>query len=168
MLHHGIDLHEHTLVIGTVDASGRVLKQKRMPTRRTERLAYLDSMRGPHRARFPSVRHFFSYCRLVPGTKNSGGKQRHKRSREGNPYLKNAFRNVGIRAVQNEPVIKAWYQKKVRKKGKPIAQALVAKEIARIVYHVLRDEVDFNGTFKGVPIENPKPAVWPRRASPDA
>ena len=338
MLHHGIDLHKHTLVIGTVDSAGRVLKQKRMPTRRIELLAYLDSMRGPHRAvveatgswywvadlfarsgidlklahakqlkaisaakvktdaidsltlaqllradlipeahmldaelrpyrdlmrtrqrlvqrrtackntisslleqynqpsvgklpplphldaslyeeqielltkqikeieqllqqvllsvpavqrllyipglgrksaftiflevgdiaRFPSARHFFSYCRLVPGAKNSGGKQRHKRSREGNPYLKNAFRNVGIRAVQNEPVIKAWYQKKVRKKGKPIAQALVAKEIARIVYHVLRDEVDFNGTFKGVPIENPKPAVWPRRASPDA
>lgn len=338
MLHHGIDLHKRTLVIGTVDSSGRVLKQKRMPTHRTELLEYFSSMRGPHRAvveatgswywvadlfarnnielklahakqlkaisaakvktdaidsltlaqllradlipeahmldselrpyrdlfrtrlrlvqrrtscknqiaslltrynqpsvkrlaplphldaslyeeqielltnqikeieqllqqvllpvpevqrllwipgigrksaftiylevgdiaRFPSDRKFFSYCRLVPGASNSGGKQRHKPSKEGNPYLKNAFRNVGLRAVQNEPVVKAWYQKKVRKKGKPIAQALVAKEIARIAYHVLRDDVDFNGTFKGVPIEHPKPAVWPRRASPDA
>ncbi len=29
--------------------------------------------------RFPSERHFFSYCRLVPGAANSGGRDRHVR-----------------------------------------------------------------------------------------
>jgi hypothetical protein len=69
--------------------------------------------------------------------------------------------------VQYEPTVKAWYQKKLRAKGKPIAQALVAKEIARIAYRILKEDVDFNGTFKGVPIQNVKSAAWPRRASPD-
>jgi transposase len=118
--------------------------------------------------RFPSDRQFCSYCRLVPGAKNSGGSRRHARSKEGNRYLKSAFRNAGVRAVQYEPTVKAWYQKKLRAKGKPIAQALVAKEIARIAYQVLKDDVDFNGTFKGVPIQHMKSVAWPRRASPDA
>src|SRR5919202_516436 len=39
-------------------------------------------------ARFPTARHFHSYCRLVPGADNSAGKARHKRSKDGNRYLK--------------------------------------------------------------------------------
>jgi transposase len=41
--------------------------------------------------RFPTERDFFSYCRLVPGADNSGGRVRHKRSKEGNRYLKTSF-----------------------------------------------------------------------------
>ena len=51
--------------------------------------------------RFPTVRHFHSYCRLVPGSANSGGKTKHKRSRDGNRYLKMAFHFAAIRAVQH-------------------------------------------------------------------
>ena len=42
-------------------------------------------------ARFPTERDFFSYCRVVPGADNSGDRVRHKRSRDGNRYLKMAF-----------------------------------------------------------------------------
>jgi transposase len=103
--------------------------------------------------RFRSDRHFCSYARLVPGARNSGNSRRHGRSKEGNRYLKSAFRNAGIRAVQYEPTVKAWYQKKLRAKGKPIAHALVAKESARLADQVLKDDVDVNGTVKGVPIQ---------------
>ena len=51
----------------------------------------------------------------------------------------------------------------------------LAKELARIAYRVLVDECDYNGTFKGVPIEKPKAASglverarshnWPRSGS---
>lgn len=34
--------------------------------------------------RFPPVRHFHSYWRLMPGADNSAAKTRHKRSRDGN------------------------------------------------------------------------------------
>jgi transposase len=53
--------------------------------------------------RFPTVRHFHSYSRLVPGADNSAGKSRHKRSKEGNRYLKLAFHHAAVRAIQYFP-----------------------------------------------------------------
>lgn len=38
-------------------------------------------------SRFASEKPFFSYSRLVPGSANSGGSQRHKRSKDGNALL---------------------------------------------------------------------------------
>lgn len=55
--------------------------------------------------RFATERDFFSYCRLVPGADHSGGTVRHKRSKEGNRYLKIAFSNAVVRAVQYYPEI---------------------------------------------------------------
>jgi transposase len=117
--------------------------------------------------RFPSPRNFFSYCRVVPGAANSGGRTRHQRSKEGNRYLKATFGHAALRAIQYYPEIRAFYQKKLRGKNRFVARAIVAKEIARIVYYVLHDHVDFNGTFKGVPLSKLKQPQWPRRASPD-
>ncbi|MBK8246632.1 MAG: transposase [Gemmatimonadetes bacterium] len=68
------------------------------------------------------------YCRLGPGSNDSGGKTRHKRSRDGNRYLKLALHHAAIRAVQYFPEVRAVYQAWVRRKGKAIARALVAKE----------------------------------------
>lgn len=112
--------------------------------------------------RFPSVRHFHSYCRLVPGAANSGGKTRHKRSRDGNRYLKLAFHHAAIRAVQYFPEVKAAYRRWVRRKGKPIARALVAKELATIVYAMLTKDEPFNNTFHGHILTTKKQARWPR------
>ena len=52
--------------------------------------------------RFGDVRAFFSYCRLVPGAKNSGGKSRHKRTKDGNRYLKLA---VQSRRGARDPIL---------------------------------------------------------------
>ena len=118
--------------------------------------------------RFPSVRHFHSYCRLVPGSSDSGGKTRHKRSRDGNRYLKVAFHHAAIRAVQYFPEIRAVAQRLQRRKGKPIARALIAKELATIVYAMLTKEEAFNGKFCGHLLTRTKRATWPRRANPPA
>jgi transposase len=119
--------------------------------------------------RFPAERQFFSYCRLVPGAANSAGKTRHRSgSKAGNRYLKLAFSHAGIRAVQYYPEIRAFFKAKARKKPIRIARTLVALEIARIVYHVLSQQEDFNGRFKNRPLSRRKHAQWPRRASPPA
>ncbi|MEM1041985.1 MAG: IS110 family transposase [Bacteroidota bacterium] len=112
-------------------------------------------------ARFASDRSFFSYCRLVPGADNSGERVRHKRSREGNRYLKLAFSHAAVRAVQYYPEVREWYRRKRRKKPGPVARALVAKELARIAYHVLRKQEDFNGRFKGAVLSRVKQEQWP-------
>ncbi len=118
--------------------------------------------------RFPSVRQFFSYCRVVPGARNSGGKSRHARRKDGNRYLKIAFSHAAIRAIQYHPEIKRFYQRKARQKNPAIARTLVQKELARSVYIVLKEQIDFSHTFKGQPLSKRKALKWPRQASPDA
>jgi transposase len=81
--------------------------------------------------RFPTVRHFWSYCRLVPGAADSGGRHRHRASKDGNRYLKLAFSHAAVRAIQYFPEVRLWYQRWKRKKPIRIARALVAKEVAK-------------------------------------
>jgi len=120
-------------------------------------------------ARFVSDRKFVSYCRLVPGADNSAGKTRHRSgSKDGNRYLKIAFTHAAIRAIQYYPEIQAWYTRLARRKNVRVARTLVAKELARIVYYVLRTPTDYNGTFKEKPLSRMKRSQWPRLASPDA
>ena len=102
----------------------------------------------------------------MPGADNSGDRVRHKRSRDGNRYLKLAFSHAAVRAIQYYPEVRAWYGTKKRRKPDVVARALVAKGIARIVYHVLRKHQDFNGQFKGVALSRPKKEQWPLLPSP--
>jgi transposase len=108
--------------------------------------------------RFEADRNFFSYCRVVPGSDNSGGRTKTKRSRAGNQYLKLAFSHAAVRAVQRYAEIGAAYRKKLRKKNKALALAWVRKELARIVYYVLRDGMEYDDTFRGVALSRPKKA----------
>jgi transposase len=118
--------------------------------------------------RFPDVKKFFSYCRLVPGASNSNNSYKHKSgSKDGNRYLKVAFTEVAVRAVQYYKEIKQFYQRKSRKTNNPIAKTIVAKELARITYHVLKDQTEFK-TFKGITLSKEKTMQWPRLSSPDA
>jgi transposase len=116
--------------------------------------------------RFPSARDFVSYCRLVPGAGNSGGRTRHTRTKDGNKYLKLAFSHAAVRAIQYYAEIRAFYRVTARRKPPALARALVAKELARIVYFMLRKQEAFNGTFKGTPLSRTKTPKWPRLASP--
>jgi transposase len=116
--------------------------------------------------RFPSARDFVSYCRLVPGARDSGGKARHKRTKDGNKYLKLAFSHAAVRAIQYFPEIRAFHRGTARRKPPGLARALVAKELARIVYYMLHKQEAFNGTFKGKPLSRTKQPKWPRLASP--
>ena len=117
-------------------------------------------------ARFPSARDFVSYCRLVPGAGNSGGKTKHRRTKDGIRYLKIAFSHAAVRAIQYYPEIRAFYRALARRKPPVVARAIVAKELARIVFYVLAKQEAFNGTFKGKPLSRTKTPKWPRLASP--
>jgi transposase len=112
--------------------------------------------------RFESDKQFLSYCRLVPGAKNSNRSQRHKSgSKDGNKYLKIAFSDAAVRAMQYYPEFRAFYQRMRRRANEPIARTLVAKELARIVYYMLKNKTEYRG-FKGRPISRQKSVQWPR------
>ena len=120
-------------------------------------------------ARFPSERQVLSYCPVVPGAANSGGRTRQRAgNKQGNRYLKIAFSHASIRAIQYFPVIKTFYHRQRRRKPIVVARAIVGAELARIVYQVLTKQEDFNGTFRGVPLQRTKTRQWPRLATPAA
>ena len=118
--------------------------------------------------RFADVKNFFSYCRLVPSARNSGGKSKQRSSKDGNKYLKIAFSDAATHAVQYYPVIRKYHNSLLRKKNKQIVKTVLAKEIASIVYFVLKNKSDFNNKFKGQQLQHKKSLQWPRVVSPDA
>ncbi len=118
--------------------------------------------------RFPDVKNFFSYCRLTPSARNSGGKSKQRSSKDGNKYLKVAFSDAAVHAVQYYPVIRKYHNSLLRKKNKQIAKTIIAKEIAEIVFYVLKNKSDFNNKFKGTELQHKKSLQWPRITSPYA
>ena len=118
--------------------------------------------------RFPDVKNFFSYSRLTPSARNSGGKSKQRSSKDGNKYLKIAFCDAAIHAVQYYPVIRKYQSSLLRKKNKQIAKTIIAKELAEIVYHVLKNKTDYNNKFKGQELQHKKSLQWPRITSPYA
>jgi len=117
--------------------------------------------------RFPDLKNFFSYSRLTPSARNSAGKSKQHSSKDGNKYLKMAFSDAAIHAVQYYPVIRKYHNLLLRKKNKQISKTIIAKEIAEIVFYVLKNKSDFNNTFKGHQLEE-KSLQWPRVVSPCA
>lgn len=100
--------------------------------------------------RFEEEKKFFSYCRLVPGADNSSGRHKHKSgSKDGNRYLKIAFMDATVKAIRFYQPIGQFYRGKARRKHPAIARTLVAKELAKIVYYVLKEKAQFR-SFKGV------------------
>jgi len=116
--------------------------------------------------RFADVKNFFSYCRLVPSARNSAGKSKQRTSKDGNKYLKLVFSDAAIHAVHYYPVIRKYNNTLLRKKNKQIAKTIIAKEIAKIVYHILKKGTNFNNKFKGKDLEHTKSLQWPRVVSP--
>jgi len=119
-------------------------------------------------SRFADVKNFYSYCRLVPSARNSGGKSKQRSSKDGSKYLKVAFSDAAIHAVQYYPIIRKYHNSLTRKKNKQIAKTIIAKELASIVYYVLKYKANFNNTFKGKELDHTKSLQWPRVASPYA
>jgi transposase len=117
--------------------------------------------------RFDSDKHFVSYCRLVPAADNSNRHIHHRSSKDGNKYLKIAFTDAAVHAIQYYPEYRAFYQKLMRRSNQAIARTCVAKELAKIVYYILQNKIAYKG-FKGQPLSRKKSQQWPRLTSPDA
>ncbi len=112
--------------------------------------------------RFLSDKHFISYCRLVPGARNSNKTFRLKSGcKDGNKYLKIAFTDMAVHAIQYFPEYRRLYQKIRHRANEPIARTVVAKELARIVYHILKNKTQYRG-LKGQPISHHKAWQYPR------
>lgn len=99
-------------------------------------------------SRFKGVRHFSSYCRLVPGVAQSGSVSRRGRSsKQGNHYLKSAFNQAAVAAVRSYPAIRRCYERHIAShRGgarKLVAYNVIAHKLAQAVYFVLKQGEDY-------------------------
>jgi transposase len=115
--------------------------------------------------RFTSDKKFVSYCRLVPGSKNSSTSRRHKSgNKDGNKYLRMAFGQAAVSAYSHYGPVKRFYNKVKRRSGKKVARTVVAKELAKIIWHMLTKQQHYKG-FKGHPTRVASPSGWPQPIS---
>lgn len=90
--------------------------------------------------RFPTVKDFLSYCRLVKGTVASAGKIKGLRgAKPGNPYLRWAFGEAAIIAKRDHQIIGPLVQRlEVKMNGNKFkANTIVAVKLARAVFFLL-------------------------------
>ncbi|MFC1462844.1 IS110 family transposase [Verrucomicrobiota bacterium] len=96
-------------------------------------------------SRFKSVQDFLSYCRLVKGTVASAGKIKGSQGAKiGNGYLKYAFHEAAVLGKRRNPDLNKYYQRLEAKKGKHLANGVLACKLARAVYFMLRDKKVFD------------------------
>jgi transposase len=95
--------------------------------------------------RFETVQRFSSYCRLVKGTVASAGKIKGLRGAKlGNPYLRWAIGEAAVLGRRHEPRLAAWHQRLCAQKGKFKANAIVANQLGRALYFMLKNGTAFD------------------------
>ena len=96
--------------------------------------------------RFPTVKDFLSYCRLVKGTVASAGKIKGLRGAKlGNPYLRWAFGEAAVIAKRDHALVGPLAQRlEARMNGNKFkANTVVAIKLARAVYFMLKNKTVF-------------------------
>ena len=95
--------------------------------------------------RFPTVKDFISYCRLVKGSVASAGKIKGLcGGKMGNPYLRWAFGETAVLAKRSNPLLKTYAERLVAKHGKYKGNSILAAKLARAVYHMLQKGTGFD------------------------
>lgn len=95
--------------------------------------------------RFPTVKDFTSYARLVKGSVASAGKIKGLTGgKMGNAYLRWAFGQIAILAKQHDPRINIYAERLVAKHGKFKGNAILSNKIARAVYFMLHNKTVFD------------------------
>jgi transposase len=95
--------------------------------------------------RFPTVKDFVSYCRLVKGSVASAGKVKGLAGgKMGNAYLRWAFGQAAIIARRSHPHIRTYGDLLIAKHGKFKANAILGNKIARAVYFMLQKGTVFD------------------------
>jgi transposase len=98
-------------------------------------------------SRFPTVKDFLSYCRLVKGTVASAGKIKGLRgARLGNPYLRWAFGEAAVIAKRDHKLVGPLAQRLEARLGgnKFKANTVIAIKLARAVYFMLKNKTVFD------------------------
>ncbi len=95
--------------------------------------------------RFPTVKDFCSYSRLVKGSVASAGKVKGLcGGKMGNAYLRWAFGQAAVICKRNHPLLTPYAELLVSKHGKFKGNAILANKLGRAVYFMLQKGTAFD------------------------
>ncbi len=95
--------------------------------------------------RFKRVQEFLSYCRLVKCARESGGKRYpSKNNKIGNVHLKWAFSEAAVLFLKRTERGQKRHNRRVSKHGKAKALSIMASDLGRAVYFMLRRKEPFD------------------------
>lgn len=103
--------------------------------------------------RFKNIKAYSSYCRVVPGIAQSGSIVRRGRgSKQGNPFLKNAFTQAAVAAVMHYPRIKSSFDDHLSKHqgraGKMVCYNAIAHKLVIAAFQSFSgNDFDMNKLF---------------------
>ncbi len=99
---------------------------------------------GPHLAAFPSEDHFVSWLRLCPRTPISGGKPvKKRRNGLGANRIAGVLRMAATSLERSKTALGASFRRIARHKGGAVAVFATARQLARLIYRMLRYGHDY-------------------------
>lgn len=94
---------------------------------------------------FPDEHHLASWCGMCPGNEESAGHRLRSRTRKGNRWLRRALVEAAWAASHvKKSYLQAQYRRLAGRRGKKRALVAVAHSLLVIVYHVLKNNVEYH------------------------
>jgi transposase len=94
-------------------------------------------------SKWPSEKHFASWCGVAPHNDISGGRVLRSRTLPTRNRAGQAFRQAATSASHSSTAFGAFYRRKRAQGGPLFAQVATANKMARTVYHLLKFHVSY-------------------------
>ena len=98
----------------------------------------LVSELGTDFTKWPTVNHFASWLGLCPNWKQTGGKVKSSRTRQGKNRSAGALRLAAWSLIRSHSYLGAYLRRQRARLGAPKAVTATAHRLARIIYHLMR------------------------------
>jgi len=99
---------------------------------------------GTDMGRFPTDQHLASWAAMCPGNRQSAGKRQSGRTNHGNHWLRAALGQAAWAASRSKKTyLAAQYRRLAGRRGKKRAIVALGHTILVMMYHMLRDGVDY-------------------------
>jgi len=101
---------------------------------------------GTDMSRFPTEKHFCSWLKLSPNNQITGGKIIRSSTGKSHNRARQAFLQAAASVAQSDCAFGAFYRRLKARVGPAQAQVATAHKIARVVYHLLKYQVEYRQT----------------------
>jgi len=98
---------------------------------------------GTDMSKFPTEKHFTSWLKLAPNNQVTGGKIIRSSTGKSHNRARQAFLQAAASVARSHCAFGAFYRRLKARVGPAQAQVATAHKIARVVYHLLKNKIEY-------------------------